>query len=295
MKLNQLAIPKQFSIAELEQYSGIRTHTLRIWEKRFEGFFKPGRTASNLRRYSVNELFAVLELGLLVKNGFRISFLLSLSSADRSKLLHTLSGEDCAWDRTIMQLLHLHFCGDIVTFEKVLEHSIHDWGIEIVIEQVIRPFMEKIQLYSYADTTADMHFTVTALRKKLIRGIEALPSAPGTYPTVLLFLPEGAHYDLHLLLLNYTLKKAGYSILYLGTNINAQTLAWVVKEKDPGLVVTYVPSCKKALNMLLQDYRHHAVHARLIITVPGELPQGIQGSGRAGCVHYDQLLDAISS
>ena len=79
---------KNFSIKELELFSGIKAHTLRIWEQR-HNILNPQRRKGNLRYYSLADVRKVLNLAMLNKNGYKISFLSGLSP---SQVEEKLSG-----------------------------------------------------------------------------------------------------------------------------------------------------------------------------------------------------------
>jgi MerR family transcriptional regulator, light-induced transcriptional regulator len=238
---------KTFSIAELEQYTLLKTHTLRIWEQRF-GIIKPNRTKSNIRYYSVEELAFLLDLSLLSRHGYKISLLASFDRATTKQRVHELKEDGARLEQKLNELIVCMFSLNIEDFELTVDSAIASWGIDRTVEELILPFLKRIQLYSFKDrTTIEYHFVTTVLRKKLILAIEQTNARESIFKSVLLFLPEGEHYDLLLLYLNYHLQKMGVNVLYLGTNISSQNLQQVIQKKKPHVVVGYIADHSKAL------------------------------------------------
>lgn len=152
-----------------------------------------------------------------------------------------LNREDVRYTAIINKLVCYMFTRDIDKFEDVLEDELFNTDIDVLIEQVVVPFMEKVDLFSYEDTSAEVHLVVTAIRKKLILGIESITGMPRR-PLAMLFLPRNEHYDLMLLYTTYAIKKQGYRTIYLGTNIAQPTLELLIAEKQPDAVFSYFPS-----------------------------------------------------
>ena len=71
----------KYSIKELEQLSGIKAHTIRIWEKRHK-IIAPSRTPTNIRTYSDDDLKKIINVSLLNNYGIKISKIAKMSPAD---------------------------------------------------------------------------------------------------------------------------------------------------------------------------------------------------------------------
>ncbi len=232
---------RQFSIKELERFSDIKAHTIRTWENRY-AVLKPERNSGNIRNYTLNDVKLLLNISLLTRNGFRISQLSHLTVEETDAKIRSLKDEQAQQEMTINSLIACMFSNDIDEFENCLDTCVADWGIDATIQQIIIPFLEKVEILSYKDNSIEVHFAVTAVRKKLISGIEQVKRAPKTAKSALLFLPKGEHYDLLLLYLTYFLKKKGLRILYLGTNVSYENLEKALIEKKPDQIYTYLPS-----------------------------------------------------
>lgn len=232
---------RSFSIKELERFSDIKAHTIRTWEKRYH-IFNPQRTGSNIRHYSLEDVYLLLKLSLLNEYGIKISVISGLSNDELMLRIASLRSDTARQRFTVNKLIYNMFNNDTDEFETVLDDALLIWGIDTAIQNVIMPFLEKVQVLSYKDSSIEVHFIVTAIRRKLILGIEhTLFSRKGTQ-TALLFLPKGEHYDLMLLYMNYILKQNGLKVLYLGTNISLENLESIYKEKVPDYLFTYITS-----------------------------------------------------
>lgn len=233
----KFAAAKSFSIKELEIYSEVKSHTLRMWEKRYS-IFQPSRTQGNARMYSLADLKLLLNLSLLNKIGYRISKLASMKEAAIEYKICSVSSSVVQQQHVLNQLILCMHSGRIDDFEAVLDSCVRDYGVDETLE-IILLFLEKVDLLAYNNTRSEVHFVVTAVRSKIIFGIETLQPVPAGAITALLFLPKSEHYDLMLLYMNYLLKKAGIKVMYLGTNISNENLEQVALEKQPRYIFTY--------------------------------------------------------
>jgi MerR family transcriptional regulator, light-induced transcriptional regulator len=210
---------KTFSIAELEQYSLIKAHTFRTWEKRF-GIGKTNRTATNIRCYTLRELAFLLDLSLLNRFGYKVSSLAMLGKEAVSQSVFLLKNDRGKQEHQINQLIIAMLGLDIEDFELILDHAFPCWGIDVTIENIILPFLERLHLFSNKGHTSNAYyFVITILHKKIILAIEQANPKILLTSSALLFLPKGEYYDLLLLYLQYKLRKAGLNTLYLGTDV----------------------------------------------------------------------------
>jgi DNA-binding transcriptional MerR regulator len=232
---------KRFSIKELERYSGIKAHTIRAWELR-HNVFSPERTLANKRHYSIEDVQLLLDMSLLLKSGFRVSQVIKLSSQELSFRTKDLLTEEARQEKIICGLIIAMHTNDIDGFESELDACVSEKGIDLTIKNILIPFLEKVDVLSYRNKSYEAHLVVTAVRKKLILGIERLQHSAPYKATALLFLPKEEHYDLILLYMTYIMKQIGLKILYLGTDISADNLQQVVQLKRPDCVFTYLPA-----------------------------------------------------
>jgi MerR family transcriptional regulator, light-induced transcriptional regulator len=210
-----------FSIRDIENLSGIKAHTLRIWEQRYH-LFQPKRKDSNHRFYDNEDLKHILRIAYLYHNGYKISKIAKLPETDIRRLAtENLNGSN-SFDVFINQLMEASIDYDQERFERIIHTANQQLGFEKNIYQVIYPFLQKIGLLWMTDNMlpAQEHFASHLIRKKIIVAIDGLDHPlPGSRRTVLLYTPEGEHHEIPLLLTKYHLKKNGIKTVYLGTNI----------------------------------------------------------------------------
>lgn len=232
-----------FTIKDLENLSGIKAHTIRIWEQRY-AFLNPQRTDTNIRYYSNNELQTVLNIALLNKYGFKISHINRMSPVEINEKILTLSPVEAQLERMVNSLIYCMAEVKMDEFEQQLDKFIASKGIEKAIVQVVFPFLERIGILWLTNhiNPAQEHLVTNIIRQKLIMGIEMVKAAVTARSTVLLFLPEGEHHELGLLFTSYLLKSRGVKTIYLGTNIPLKDVAYIDQLKNPDILYTHLTS-----------------------------------------------------
>jgi len=238
-----------FTIKDLENLSGIKAHTLRIWEQRY-CFLKPSRTFTNIRYYSNEELKKVLNIALLNKYGFKISHIDKMSEAEINEKILSLNQLEAQQERIVNDLIKNMVDLDMGSFENTLDRFIVARGIERAVTQIIFPFLEKIGILWMTNhiNPAQEHLVSNIIRQKLIVGIEAAAPALKLNISVLLFLPEGEYHELGLLFMYYLLKKRGANVIYLGTSIPMNDVAYVVNLKKPDYLYCHLTTVGQSFN-----------------------------------------------
>ena len=263
-----------FTIRDLENLSGIKAHTIRIWEQRYT-FLKPHRTNTNIRYYSNDELKTVLNIALLNKYGFKISHIEKMQATEiRDKIL-SLGDARAIQERIVNDLVQEMVDMEFERFEKIIANYIIAKGIERTVIQIIFPFLEKIGILWLTGhvSPAQEHLVTNIIRQKLIVGIESTISPVRLDKTCLLFLPEGEHHELGLLFMYYLLKSRGARIIYLGANVPVKDAQYVIKSKKPDLVFVHLTATAANFNFdkFLQNIHLYFDNTRTIIS--GQLTQ----------------------
>ncbi len=238
-----------FTIKDLENLSGVKAHTIRIWEQRYS-FIKPQRTDTNIRYYSNEELKTILNISLLNKYGFKISHIDKMDPQEiRSKLV-SLSNTQAQQERIVNEMIQHMVDLDIDAFETLLDNYIVARGIDKTITQIIFPYLERIGILWLTNhiNPAQEHLVTNIIRQKLIVGIEAVFSHIQVDKSVLLFLPEGEHHELGLLYMYYLLKSRGVKTLYLGANVPIKDIEFVSKLKKPDYLYSHLTSVASNFN-----------------------------------------------
>lgn len=232
-----------FTIKELENLSGIKAHTIRVWEQRYD-FLKPQRTDTNIRYYCNDELKTLLNVALLNKYGYRISHINRMSPKEISERILSLDDETAVRERMVNELVQEMAELNIFEFEKTLNRYISAKGIEKTIIQVVFPFLEKIGILWQTGNInpAQEHLVTNIIRQKLIVAIETTTSSVKPDQTFLLFLPEGEHHELGLLFMYYLIKSRGASAIYLGADVPLKDVEYLVKMKRPSNIFIHLTS-----------------------------------------------------
>ncbi len=223
-----------FTIKDLENLSGIKAHTLRIWEQRYD-FLKPSRTLTKIRYYSNNELKLVLNIALLNKYGFKVSHINKMDDTEMQEKILSLNNAQAQQERILNELIQHMVDLNTDEMETVLDTYILSRGIEKTILQIIFPFLEKIGILWLTNhiNPAQEHLVSNMVRQKLIVGIEGLQPILKLNKTILLFLPAGEYHEMGLLFMHFLLKSRGINVIYLGANIPVKDVDYVVKIKKP--------------------------------------------------------------
>jgi len=233
----------QYSIRELEQLSGIKAHTIRIWEKRHK-IIEPSRTATNIRYYSDLDLKKIINVSLLNTYGIKISKIADMSLDDMYKKVLEISELQNDKGVHIDQMVIAMIDMDEELFEKILNNLILRFGFEQTITEIIYPFLEKIGILWQTQniTPAHEHFISNLIRQKIVVAIDGLPIPPKTQKKMLLFLPEDEMHELGLLFYHFLIRKVGYRTYYLGQNVPHEDLVSVYKVHQPDFMLTSITS-----------------------------------------------------
>ena len=238
-----------FTIKDLENLSGIKAHTIRIWEQRYS-FLKPYRTGTNIRYYSNVELKKLLNVALLNKYGFKISHIDKMDEEEMKEKILSLNQLQAQQERIVNELIQNMVDLDMEKFEAILDNYIITRGIERAIQQIIFPYLEKIGILWMTNhiNPAQEHLVTNIIRQKLIVGIESIVSSVKINKTVLLFLPEGEYHELGLLFMFYLLKSRGVNTIYLGSSIPLEDVEYVVNLKRPDYLYCHLTSVGHKFN-----------------------------------------------
>jgi DNA-binding transcriptional MerR regulator len=238
-----------FTIKDLENLTGIKAHTIRIWEQRYN-FLKPQRTDTNIRYYNNEELKRILNISLLNKYGFKISHIDKMNENDMKEKILSINNLQAQQERIVNSLIQAMVDMNLEGFEGLMEDYIRAKGIEKTIHQIIFPFMERIGVLWITGhiNPAQEHLVSNIIRQKLIVGTEAVNPLFKLKKSGLLFLPEGEFHELGLLFIQYLLKNRGIKVYYLGTNVPLEDVEYVVKYKQPDFIYTHLTSVSSVFN-----------------------------------------------
>ena len=229
-----------YSIKDLEQLSGIKAHTLRIWEQRYN-LLQPKRTDTNIRFYDDDDIKLILNVALLNDNGVKISKIASMSPNELREEVMKPTERSLTHDDNIHALTICMIEMDEERFDKILSTNILKLGFEQTMLNVIYPFMSKIGVLwqTGAINPAQEHFISNLVRQKLIVAIDGqIPQQGGK--KFLLFLPEGELHEISILFASYLIKSKGHKVIYLGQSTPNDDLLSVFKLHQPEYLLTVI-------------------------------------------------------
>src|SRR5665648_887224 len=210
-----------YSIRDLEKLSGIKAHTIRIWEQRYH-LIKPQRTNTNIRYYSDDDLIKLMNVSVLNQNGYKISKISQLVDSQICEVVFKLNSEVPSLNTQTESLVMAMIEVDERHFNQVFDKSVESLGFEITFEQLLFPFLERIGVLWLSSTInpAQEHFITNLVRQKLIAAIDNEGvKTEVTHPRILFYLPEGEFHEIGLLYYNYLARKADFEVLYLGSSV----------------------------------------------------------------------------
>lgn len=244
----------KYSIKELEKLSGIKAHTIRIWEKRHK-IIQPSRTTTNIRFYSDDDLKKIINVSLLNNSGIKISHIADMSLAEMNRKVLEISEVKSDTSVYIDQLIPAMIDMEEEAFEKILNTIILRFGFERTVTEIIYPFLEKIGILWQAQniTPAHEHFISNLIRQKIIVAIDGLQLPSKTAQKVVLFLPEGEMHELGLLFDHYLARLLGFRTYYLGQNVPHEDLINIVETHKPQVLITSIITPMRDMEHYFQE------------------------------------------
>jgi len=269
----------QYSIKDLERLSGIKAHTLRIWEKRY-GIIVPSRTDTNIRYYNDEELKKVLNIAILNNYGIKISKIVGLKPEELREKVVEIGNEDVSEQVQVERLVVAMVEMDEFRFERILVNGTLRLGFEEIMMKVIYPFFKKVGVLwqTGAINPAQEHFISNLIRQKLIVAIDGQGMmTKADSKKFLLFLPEGELHEIGLLFYNYLIQKAGHKVIYLGQSVPVMDVKAVNAVNPADYILTSVMSLctMDDINALLTKILKAFPSQKVIITNRIENTEGL--------------------
>ena len=231
-----------YFIKDLEKLSGIKAHTIRIWEKRYE-IVQPKRTETNIRYYSNEDLKKILNVSILNRNGMKISTISRIDDTEIEQNVLDLNKLEDDYLSYIENLILAMIDLDEERFERIISHLVTRIGFQQTLIKVIHPFFNKIGVLWLTGSInpAQEHFVSNLIRQKLIVAVDGLTnSLKENSKRFLLFLPEDEWHELGLLFYQYLIKSHGHRVVYLGQSVPHSDVVKVSNIKRPDYVFTLV-------------------------------------------------------
>ena len=234
-------IKSSFSIKDLENLSGVKAHTIRIWEKRYD-LLKPVRSNTNIRAYDIQSLQRLLNVTLLLSKGNKISKIAELSESEIKQQVTSiaLQGYDLDLSLNSFKIAMLNF--DQPMFDRIYAQLLTDKSFQEIFQSTFMRLLNDIGLLWQSDTItpAHEHFISNLIKQKILINIERLQIANTDYKgTFVLFLPVGEIHELGLLYVHFELLLNGYRSIYLGNDVPYENLIDVQENFSNVTYVSY--------------------------------------------------------
>ena len=261
------SVKKSFGIRDLENLSGIKAHTIRIWEKRY-GLLKPERTETNIRTYSLQSLQKLLNVTLLYNNGYKIYKIADLPEDQIVQQVREIVAQNSVKSHAInaFKLAMINF--DQSLFQKTYSGLLAERSFREIFWEVFMPLLHELGLLWQSDTIgpAHEHFITHLIKQKIYTSTEKLQSLEPskTDKVFVLFLPENEIHEIGLLFVNYELVLRGYKTIYLGQTIPLESLVDLKKYYEDPIFVSYftVIPTKDDLGQYFTDFQEK-LHSEL--------------------------------
>ncbi len=237
-------VKSEFSIKNLENISGIKAHTIRIWEKRYN-LLSPERTNTNIRKYSLDSLRKLLNVTLLYKEGFKISKIANLEPNEIPAIVRQIALENNSENISInaFKLAMVNF--DVVMFDTKYKILVENNGFEFVFFKIFIPLMNELGILwqTGAICPSHEHFITSLIKQKIHVQTEKTQNKKNIYESstkFVVFLPDNEIHELSILFLNYLILSKGYQTIFLGQSIPIKSLKTLFSQTDLLHFITYI-------------------------------------------------------
>lgn len=250
----------QYSIKELEKISGIKSHTIRIWEQRYN-LLNPKRTDTNIRYYDDEDVRFLLQIQVLQSMGHKISKIVAMSDEEIKEILSVSKNEELSTEEAeqifVNRLLEAGMLFDEAAFHQTIDEVIEKIGLKNAFQTVLYQVLVKVGLlWEMGDfNPAQEHFTSSLIRDRII--IETSKLEQGTKGNYILFLPESEEHEIGLLYINFMLKYFGIKVVYLGPRVPLTALSETIKKVKPEAVYSFIIARRN-----FDDYKKYSDHLK---------------------------------
>jgi DNA-binding transcriptional MerR regulator len=296
-------VKNSFTIKNLEHLSGIKAHTIRIWEKRYN-LFEPQRTDTNIRMYDLENLQKLLNVTLLYNNGFKISKIAKLSTQEVNENVHNLTINKTAddWSIGLFKLSMINF--DQRLFTKTFNELIEQFSFREIFKNVFIPLMNELGVLWQTNSISPSHehFITSLVKQKIHAMCEELQSheTRRNDRRFVLFLPENEIHELGLLYLQYEVLNNGFPCVFLGQSVPIDSLKNLVDIGEPITFLSYftIEPTQEKINTYLNTFSTEIIDniscdlwvlGYQIQFIKGELPKKIRTF-----TSIDEVTDMLS-
>lgn len=251
-------IKQNFSIKDLENLTGIKAHTIRIWEKRYN-ILNPDRTATNIRTYDSSNLQKLLNISFLNEHGYKISRISKLNEEEINKMVRNINAKASTENRALnaLKLSMINF--DEELFNKTYEGLRKDKSFREVFHQVFLPFLGNIGVLWQTDTIKPIHehFIVDLIKQKIYLHLAEVKKTnkPTKDRLYVLFLPENEIHDIGIIYLYYELIYNNRNAIYLGPSLPLSDLSYLMERHEDICFLSYFTTSPKDVSTFIKEFQ----------------------------------------
>ncbi|WP_452231015.1 MULTISPECIES: MerR family transcriptional regulator [unclassified Lacinutrix] len=284
----------KYTMAQIVTLTGIKAHTLRKWETRYN-FLNPERTDTNIRYYSDLQLKKLLNIGVLTRNGYRISKIDKMSDTEIHQTISEkfISGD---YEDEISALVISMLDMDEVTFNEILRTQIVKKGLLATTTDLIYPFLNQVGVLWGINKVmpAQEHFISNLIKKKMFASIDLLAYPHKGAPSILMFLTEGEYHEIGLLLAYYIAREMGWKVYYLGQNVPTENIKQVIEEVKPELMLSmFVTPTEESVSSKIDTILSQGDIALLVSGNPTILENVSQDKRVKYLAHPEELIGLL--
>ncbi|MCC7246707.1 MAG: MerR family transcriptional regulator [Saprospiraceae bacterium] len=259
-----------YAIRDLEKLTGIKAHTIRIWEQRYH-LVIPSRTATNIRYYTDEHLRQLLNVAVLNRKGFKISKIAEMTPDQIARLVADLTAADQSHNAQIDALTLAMINLDESAFERIFVTYVSESGFERTMIELIYPFLDKLSVLWITRSISPAHekFVTNLIRRKIISAIDQVPCEINKDASLfVLYSPEGENQELTLLFVQYLLRSRRQRVIYLGSNTSLNDVRDVCQPLRPDYVFTILqePPHKQTVQAYIDNAAQTSVGSKLLLT-----------------------------
>ncbi len=239
----------KYFIKDIENITGIKAYTLRIWEQRY-GMLVPKRTDTNIRYYEEDDLKYMMNIAILNANGYKISRIAKMTREEVQRRTLVISESNSTYQQQIQALASAMLDFDEKEFNKILSINILKLGMHETTTHIIFPFLQHVGVLWLSGSihVAHEHFISNLIKQRIIVAIDQLnvQLAPDA-KKFLLFLPNGENHELSLLFASYILREKGQKVIYLGNSTPIDDLNKIFKLHNPDVIFCAITNASQTM------------------------------------------------
>lgn len=259
-----------YSIKDLEKLSGIKAHTLRVWEQRYD-IIHPQRTKTNIRYYLDDDLKFILNIALLNKNGIKISKIAQMSREEIAEKVAAISEINFEYGTQLDALTISMIEMDEYKFDRIIRTNIQQLGFERTMLEIIYPFLDKLSVLWLTGSINPVqeNFMSYLIRQKIVVAIDNEPLVNGKdVNRFLIYLPEGEKQELSMLFMHYLLKSRGNHVIYIGQDITLTDLKDASNIYKPDYIFTMITETfsKEPLQQYIDRLAENLPESQLLLS-----------------------------